>query len=511
MDFVPRNGAEAGERTILESLGTGVALVDYDRDGHSDVFFPGGGTIVSGPSVRGRPPAFYRNHGRWRFDEVAQSAGVHTDRLYSHGAYAGDFDGDGFPDLLVTGYHGLLLYHNRGDGTFAECSRAAGLDPGFWNTGAAWGDVNGDGILDLYVVQYVDWSFENHPYCPAAVGGGRDVCPPGEFAGLPDRLFLGNGDGTFREVSQERGLRRDGKGLAVLMGDVDVDGDTDIYVANDTTRNFLYRNEGDGQFHEVGIPSGTALSASAEADGSMGVDLGDFNGDGLPDLWVANFEDQSFALYRNEGNCMFQHVSDATGLAALGQVYVGWGTAFFDADCDGDRDVFAVNGHVMHGSRNAPFRQRPLLLENRPGRRFVNAASQAGEYFQAAHMARGAAVGDLDNDGDLDLAIAHTNERVALLSNETPTPGHWIKLRLIGTRSHRDAVGARIRLIDGGTERTRQRKGGTSYLSSHAATVFCGLGSKATVDRVEIRWPSGTVQQLKNVRSGQTRVVREPR
>ena len=347
--FTYRNGQEADNAAIVESLGGGVALVDYDGDGDMDLFFPGGGEFGPDQQIHGRPSALFRNDGGWRFTEVTQLAGVSRAPYYSHGIAAGDFDSDGFPDLLVTGYGGLQLFQNQGDGTFQEVSASAGLNDRLWSSSAAWGDFNGDGHLDLYVTHYVNWSFKNHPYCAGPKKGQREVCPPREYQPLPDTLYTSNGDGTFRDVSREVGLRVEGeglgKGLGVLLADVDVDGDLDIYVANDTVPNFLYRNNGQGHFDEVGLMSGTSLSESGTSDGSMGVDLGDFNLDGLPDLWVANYERESFALYRNEGNCNFQHVSQSVGLTDVGGVYVGWGTVFFDFDRDGDEDVFVSNGH----------------------------------------------------------------------------------------------------------------------------------------------------------------------
>lgn len=506
--FTPANGEEAEERTILETLGVGIALFDYDGDGRWDLFCPGGGTFGKGKTVEGCAPVLYRNEGAWRFTEFTELAGLNDETLYSHGAIVGDYDNDGFPDLLVTGYGGLRLYHNQGDGTFRERSREAGLTLQSWSTSAAWGDLNLDGVLDLYVVNYVDWSFANHPYCAGHGGGARDVCSPSRFNALPDAVYFGNGDGTFRDESSR--LSETGKGLGVLVADLDLDGDLDIYVANDTTPNLLFRNDGRGNLTEIGLMSGTALSDTGRADGSMGLDLGDFDLDGLPDLWVANFEDQSFALYRNEGDCLFQHVSGLTGISQVGAVYVGFGTVFFDFDGDGDEDLFVATGHVMHTARNAAFRQLPLLYENLGGKRFANIASQAGEYMAAPHMGRGVAIADLDGDGDLDLAISHTNEPISILANETRSGAHWMVVHLIGVQSNREAIGARVEIQTDGGRQTRQVKGGSSYLSSSDRRLHFGLGAAADVRGVIIHWPSGVTQQLNEMPADQIIVVHEP-
>jgi enediyne biosynthesis protein E4 len=519
IEFVPTNGVEAGHRTILETLGVGAALLDYDLDGNLDILVPGGGLFGENESgekkLIGRPPILLRNEGDWRFTDVTESAGLVDTRLYSHGVSVGDYDGDGYPDVLITGYDGLRLYHNQGDGTLVETTAEARLTNRAWSTSSAWGDVNGDGILDLYVVNYVDWSLDNDPPCATLWGPNAqrlpDTCPPERFNAVSDWLFLGDGQGGFDEVGSAVGLVEGGKGLAVLMGDVDLDGTLDIYVANDATPNFLYLNRGDGNFEEIGQLSGTALSASGQADGSMGVDLGDYDGDGLPDIWVTNYETQTFALYRNLGDGLFRHASAEAGIGSIEQRYVGFGTCFFDFNRDGYEDLFAANGHVKHLSINAPFHQTPLLLENQSGKRFVQVASQAGDYMESAHMGRGVAVGDIDNDGDLDLVVAHTNQPIALLSNETPNTNNWLMLKLVGVTSHRDAVGSRVVLRAGDRQQTRQVKGGTSYLSASDRRIFFGLGSSEIVDKITVYWPSGTVQNFENVSPNQLLIVHEGR
>ncbi len=514
VNFKYRNGEDAGEVAILESLGGGVGLFDLDGDGDLDLCLPGGGHYSDKKEdgkrdVLGWPHAIYRNDGDWHFTDVTASVGATASPYYSHGAAAADYDNDGFCDLLITGYGGVLLLRNQGDGTFEENAKSAGMTDRLWSSSAAWGDFNEDGTLDVYIAHYTDWSFDKHPFCPGPKKGTRESCPPREFQGLPDVLYFNNGDGTFRDVSKESGLQSDGKGLGVLTADLDVDGDVDIYVGNDTVANFLYRNDGHGKFEEVGLISGTALSQTGSADGSMGVDVGDFNLDGLPDLWVANFERESIALYRNDGNCLFQHVSQSAGVTAIGALYVGWGTAFCDFDNDGDEDTFVSNGHVIRYPENAPIREKPLLFENRNGKRLENVAPVAGSYFNEPHQARGSAAGDLDRDGDQDLVISRMNEPVALLSNTTKTGHHWISLRLIGRQSPRLPIGAIVKLKTSRGEQTHQIKGGTSYASTVDSRLHFGLGTEATVESITIQWPSGATQALPIVDSDRAWVVIE--
>jgi hypothetical protein len=518
--FIYRDGQEAGHFAILEMLGGGVALFDYDADGTLDIFLPGGGRYGPDKEIFGLAGALYQNEGERSFRDVTIAAGVGQAPYYSHGCAVGDYNGDGFPDLLVTGYGGLLLFRNSGDGTFLETARPAGLADTLWSSSAGWGDLNGDGVLDLFVAHYVNWSFANDPYCTAVTEGQREVCPPKRFEGLPDLLYLGFGDGTFRDASYEAGIMPVGKppdlsmfdcdkGLGVLLADVDLDGDLDIYVANDTVPKFLYRNRGDGTFDEVGGQSGTALSDIATPDGSMGLDIGDFNLDGLPDLWVANYERESLALYRNEGDCQFLHVSRSTGVTAVGSLFVSFGTLFLDFDRDGDEDIFVTNGHVLRFPNNAPVRQVPLLFENRAGR-FVNVAPVAGPYLAEPHLGRGLAAGDLDNDGDIDLVLTPINEPTAVLLNDSSNANQWLRMRLVGTRSQRDAVGAHVTLTTSAGRQTRQVKGGGSYLSQSEQHCFFGIPAGATIEKLSIRWPAGTTQELTDLAPDRSIIVIEP-
>ena len=511
VSFTYRNGQESGHFAILESLGGGVGMTDYDNDGDLDLLVPGGGEYRTDKEVVGLSPGLFRNEGGWRFSARAGEAGIESAPWYSHGAAAGDFDNDGFTDILITGYGGLLLFQNQGDGTYRQIARDAGLTDSLWSSSAAWGDVNGDGNPDLYVAHYVDWSPDNNPVCDGPEANLREVCPPRRFEPLPDVFYQSNGDGTFTDVSATIPLRNDGKGLGVLMADVDLDGHLDIYVANDTVANFLYRNKGDGHLEDASIRSGTSLSDSGTPDGSMGVDAGDYNLDGQPDLWVSNYERESFALYRNEGNFFFQHVSRSTQVTAVGGLAVGWGTVFIDFDRDGDEDVFVSNGHVIRYPKNAPIRQPPLLFQNDSGKQFQNVAPVAGQYMRTPHMGRGVAAGDLDNDGDQDLAVSMVNEPMAVLSNESGTNNAMV-IRLIGIQSSRDAVGAliRVQVAPDQPQMIRLVKSGGSYASSSDPRQFFGLGQATSVVAVEICWPSGIIQSLENVNIEETLILREP-
>jgi len=545
LNFSYQNDEQKGYYAIVEIVGGGIGLVDFDLDGYLDVFIPGGGTFASdsldtkplstmrgvGPAGReeldsvmtfvnhrenqtakprltGRPTGVFRHLGSRQYESVADRARLTEQPYYSHGIAAADVDQDGFPDLLITGYGGLILWQNQGDGTFRNITASSRIEPGGWSTSAAWGDINQDGWLDLYVAHYLDWSFENNPIC-VNEGGQRDVCGPKRLGPVPDRLLLGEPTGEFRDVTAEYQIRTDGKGLGVVIGDIELDGDSDIYVANDTTQNFLYRNDGPGKLVEAGLIAGCGFDPSGAPDGSMGTDLADFNGDGWPDLWVVNFEQETFALYRNIGDGTFLHASEATGMAAEAGLYVGWGTHFFDFDRDADLDVFVSNGAPFQYPVNTPRKQLPLLFENQQQRRFTNVARLAGRYTTEPHDGRGVAMGDLENRGAVDLVVSHINAPVALLRNETAPSGHWIGFQLVGRSGPRHAIGALVEIEAAGRRQVAQIKGGGSYLSTSDMRLFFGLAAADHVDRITIRWPRGATESYELLEAGRYWLIRE--
>ncbi len=541
LEFTYRNGEEANHFTILETLGGGVGLLDYDGDGLLDVFLTGGGSFTgpNPPTIHGNPCRLFKNLGGFRFKDVTAEVGL--DRLdggppwfYTHGCAVADYDNDGWPDLLVTGYGRLALFHNEPDGKggrrFRDRTAAAGLTDRLWSTGAAWGDLDGDGFPDLYVCHYVNWSFANHPACKDyRYQKEPDVCAPKVFEALPHALYHNNRDGTFTDASRLAGLRvprapadyealahlspegrellrradRDkdyGKGLGVLLADLDGDGRPDVYVANDTSGNFLYLNRG-GRFEEVARERGVACDDTGTPTGSMGVDAADCTGTGRLSLFVSNYQNEAHALYRNLGNGRFIHGSRSAGITALGLTYVGFGAGFLDFDLDGWEDLFISNGHVVHRPPPpAEVKQRPVLLRNvrRSGADaqdlwFENVSAAAGPYFRLPHLGRGAAFGDLDNDGRVDIVLNPQNEPAVLLRNRGEYSHHWLGIQLVG-RPYRDAVGARLELEVAGRTLVRAVKGGGSYLSSSDRRIVFGLGNESKVGRLVVRWPSGQVQ-----------------
>ena len=541
IDFMYRNGEEAGLATILESLGGGVALLDYDGDGLLDIFLTGGGSFGGSDkkSIQGHACKLYKNLGNYKFRDVTVEVGL--DQLnggvpwfYNHGAAVADYDNDGWPDLLVTGYGRLALFHNVPSNTgrrFVEVTQQAGLTDSLWSTSAGWGDLDGDGLPDLYVCHYVNWSWENNPPCKDYRDQTvPDVCAPKRFDGLPDSLYRNNGNGTFTEVGASAGLQvprsaedyaklthlreagrqrlqrsveeKDfGKGLGVLIADLDGNGQPDIYVGNDTSGNFLYLNRG-GRFEQVAWERGTAFDANGRPTGSMGVDATDYNRSGLLSLFVSNYENESHALYRNRDRGQFVHSSIGTGITAIGLNYVGFGAGFLDFDLDGNEDLFVSNGHVVHfPPPPADVKQIPTLLRNtyQPGQkphevRFENVTAKGGPYFHKKQMGRGAAFGDLDNRGRIDIVSNPTNETATVLKNRYETKHHWVGIQLIG-KPNRDAVGARLELqLADGQKLVRAIKGGGSYLSSSDRRVLFGLGERDKIGRLTVQWPSGKSQ-----------------
>jgi hypothetical protein len=495
LDFRYRNGGEAGLRAILESLGGGVALLDYDGDGRLDVFVTGGGRFVrtdAGVGVQGWPNGLFHNEGNWKFRDVTTETGLDEPCGYTHGCAVGDYDNDGDPDLLVTSYEGAVLFRNEQGRRFVDVTAEVGLHAPGWSSSAAWADFDNDGWLDLYVARYVAWSPTNNPPCRYRDTGPEvvDICSPSAFSGLDDSIYHNRCSRGFVDVSRSVGLLPGGKGLGVLACDLDGDRDIDIYVANDTSGNTLYENRGDGTFTAVGDSSGATLSHEGIPTGSMGVDAADIDDDGDLDIWVTNYEGETNELYRNEGRMTFTPRGIALGLGSLSRSMVGWGTGFIDFDHDGRLDCFVANGHLLYRHAHSPAAQRPFLFRQRPDGRFEEVGKTAGSYFARDHLARGCAFGDLDGDGDLDVVVVHQNEPVALLRNDSPEHPA-LRLRLEGRTSNRSAIGATVIVTIGARKLTRAVIGGGSYLSQSDRRLVIGLGAGNRPDFVEVRWPSG--------------------
>ena len=508
IDFAYRTGREGEQFTLLESAGGGMALFDFDRDGDLDLFCTGGGKISHPPfKVVGLPGALFRNDGAWKFTDVTESAGLDIAGDYSCGCAVGDYDRDGFPDLFVTCYGQSQLFRNNGKGGFEDVTQAAGIHMSQFSSAATWADVDRDGWLDLYVVGYVDISKSPNEFCGDVENNIRDICGPWQYPPEQDRLFRNRGDGAFEEITKKAGLSNEGKGLGVLAADVNDDGWIDFYVANDTTRNHLYLGGANLQFREVGIESGTAFDEFGTPEGSMGVDWGDFDGDGRGDLWVTNYEMEDNSLYRSLGDANFTHATLKAGLSAVCRRYVSFGTGMVDFNSDGWPDLFVINGHVLYETGKTAYRQPAFLFENQNGQRFKNVSDSAAPYFSIPHAGRGAAVGDLDNDGALDLVVVHQNEPITLLRNRR-TPKNWIGVELQGTTSAPDAIGASVSTEFQNRRLVKWVRGGAGYLSQFdTRLVFPVDGDNA--HPVTVRWLGGKTEVFRDLSVAKTNTLAE--
>ncbi len=513
VDFVHQSGTNA-EKPFPAANGSGVASLDYDLDGRCDLYFATGTPFPLDPARREPTNRFYRNRGDWNFDDVTEFCGLgHAG--YSAGLAVGDFDADGFPDVAVACFGANCLFRNQGDGTYERIEQAAGVADARWATSAAFFDYNDDGRLDLFFANYAKWSWETRQFCGDRARNIRIYCSPSTVEPEQSVLYRNQGDGTFFDATVESGLAvRTGRAQGVIAADLNGDGAIDLYVANDQNPNSLFLNRGKGIFEDATELSGAAYDFAGRSQAGMGVDVGDVDGDGRPELFVTNFQDEHNTLYRNQGSGLFQDISYRSGLADESLPWIGWGTALADFDLDGWLDVVVTNGHVDDNrhllGQEGPYAQPPLAWRNRQGQfEFLGAA--AGEFFTQPRVGRGLAAADLDNDGDQDLVIVHQDDPPALLRNDAPTESGGsrgaLAVRLIGVHANRDVVGASLSLSEGDHVMVRQRIGGGSYLSAHEQVQYFGVSSETSLS-LHVRWPGGGEMTIPVV-SGRKYVVIE--
>ena len=507
LDFVLHNNPTP-RKHMIETMAGGLAAFDYNNDGKVDIFLTNGAAI---PSLEKESPKFfnrlYRNDGGMKFTDVTFQAGV-AGEGYSMGAAAADYNNDGYTDLFVAGVYRNILYRNLGNGKFEDVTEAAGIKSDKWSVAAGWLDYDNDGWLDLFVVNYAHWTPDFDRYCGDRERNLRVYCHPKYFEGLPNTLYRNRRDGTFEDVSKEAGiLEHIGRGMSVAFADYDNDGFTDVFVTNDNLPNFLFRNRRNGTFEEVALEAGVALTNNGAPIASMGADFRDFNNDGLCDINVTALAGETFPLFRNLGKGSFLDATHSSQIAQLSAPRSGWSNGFFDFNNDGWKDLFTANSDVndlVDLFQSTHYKQPNSLFANLGDGTFRDVSSDAGFTLARAH--RGSAFADFDNDGKVDVVVSALGESAELWQNVSPDPNHWLVLKLTGTRSNRDGIGAKIRVGDQFNHVTTA----VGYASSSPSTVHFGTGKLEKIDRIEIRWPSGTVQVLQNVATNQLIEVREP-
>jgi len=511
--------SHTSRKYLLETMGAGVALFDYDNDGRLDMYLVNGAPL-SDPTPKGTVPQktdsqywnrLYHQKADGTFEDVTEKAGLEGTG-YGMGVAVGDYDNDGFEDLYVTAYGGNKLYHNNRNGTFTDVTQKAGVGGGGWSTSAAWVDLDRDGFLDLVVLRYLDWDFDD-VWCGERKQGYRAYCHPDYFKPISPLVFHNNKDGTFTEVAQKIGLGKAGKGLGIAIADYDRDGHIDFFVANDSMVEFLYHNKGDGTFEDFGLASEVAVDTDGRTYAGMGVDFADYNNDGWPDIVVTDLANQRYALYQNNGDGSFSYSSNTAGIGQMTMAHSGWGVRFFDYDNDGWKDLLIAQGHDLDTIElnypNLHYRE-PMLLARNTGRGFVDVSAQSGNIFRQGWVSRGMAMGDLDNDGRLDAVVTTNDGKIHVLHNETVTRNHWMLLKLVGHNSNRDAIGAEVKLVTASGPQYATVSTASSYLSASDKRVHFGLGQESTAQRIEIRWPGGIRQTLKDIPADQILQIDEP-
>jgi len=504
------SGSATSQKYLLETMGGGVAIFDYDNDGRMDLFFTNG-ALLKDPMPKGATPdksdprfwnRLYHQKADGTFDDVTERAGLKGEG-FSMGVAAGDYDNDGYIDLYVTGYGGNDLYHNNGDGTFTDLAKKLGVVGGGWSTSAGWFDYDRDGRLDLFVARYLVWDFEKGSIlCGDTRPGFRAYCHPDNFRGMPNILYHQKADGSFEDVSVKAGIADPtGKALGVVFADFDNDGWPDIFVANDSVRQSLYHNQRDGTFEDIAVSAGAGYDENGKTFAGMGVDAADYDNDGWVDVFITTLSNETYPLYHNNGDLSFTWATNTTSVGQITLLYSGWGTRFIDADNDGLRDAVVAQSHVLDTIEKTTtylkYKQTPLLMRN-TGRGFVDVSATAGPPFNAAIAARGAAFGDLNNDGQVDIVIGELNDAPMILRNNG-TKNHWLGFSLIGAKSNRNGMGVRIILVDNDDHRQIfDVSSAGSYLSSNDPRVVAGLGKATSVRLAEIHWPSGRVQAIEH-------------
>ena len=507
------------KKYLLETMGSGVALFDYDNDGRLDIFLVNGAEIDD-PSPLGAIPKksgpkywnrLYHQKPDGTFEDVTEKAGLQG-AGYGMGVAAGDYDNDGYEDLFVTAYGGNRLYHNNDDGTFTDVTLKAGVAGEGWSTSAAWADLDGDGLLDLVVLRYLQWDFTDI-WCGERKQGYRSFCHPDQFQPILPLVYHNDGHGHFTESAKQTGFTKPGKGLGIAIADFNGDGHIDVFIANDSVPELLFENKGNGNFEEMGLLAGVGVDGDGHAYAGMGVDFADYDNDGLPDLVISDLAYQKYALYRNNGDGSFAYHTDDSGLTTMTLLHSGWGLRFIDYDNDGWKDILVAQAHVLDTVELAypQLRYRePMLLARNTGHGFIDVSADSGAAFHEPWASRGLAVGDLDNDGRLDVVVTTNGGPAHILRNQAPAHNHWLTVDLVGHKSNRDGIGAAVKIVSAKGAQYATVTTSGSYLSSGDKRVHFGLGHDSVVHELEIRWPSGIVQVLKNMKADQILRVDEP-